>query len=463
MNDHLCSICQTVQPEFICFCSEVRLCGNCISRHLLAQPSLSHRPLPLASRELIQSFRMQIQDFKDVPMGEVRRSESGKRLIIEREMRRLVCFQSEALLQLQRIKVHYEAEIAKTVEEISLRVHEETLKLSEDLEKALSDLSDKNPSPSSATPILNRLESMNTEEDLLLLSLEVKPVDLSACLRQAMAFTIGFVELKRDTPKLYKFFGGSNSVSVFDGEKETFEKMAVSSQKFLHNSCWCVMPSGEVVITGGSLTGRSRNSTMLFSSTTSEIQDLEPMTIARRSHASLYYQGGCYVFGGVLDEEKISLCERYDWESGTWSSLPQMKERRAYHGCCVYNNLLFVCGGGETSSCEVFDPSTKEFSLTPLPQNDFSDVASIMPIGESIYVFHGNFNGEVSRLCPQSGQVLVENKLCYGNSWSSCAPILVGDTVFMLRSDSIFKYNVTTGCSSYVLRLAKAVKRREYE
>lgn len=202
---------------------------------------------------------------------------------------------------------------------------------------------------------------------------------------------------------------------------------------------------------------------MRFNASTSQVTELEPMTLARRCHGSLYYDGSCYVFGGVLDEEKVSMCERYDCNIGTWSSIAQLKERRAYVGCCVYQDLLIVCGGGETSSLEIYDPLLRDFSLVFVPHLDLCDVASLFPLENCILVFYGNFNGEVSRLDPKTGQAQRESKLCYGNSWSSCAPVRCGDVLYCLRSDSIFKYNLSSGSSSYVVRLAKAIKRREYE
>lgn len=460
MNDHLCTRCQTNQPEFLCFCSETRLCGRCLSTHLLETPSLAHKPLPLASRELIRCFRQQLEQDKDAVIPESH-SSTVKRTLIEQEIKRLAAFQADSMMRLQQIKVHYEAEIARAIEELARELHKETARLAEELEKALIDLNDKTPSPISVSPVLDRLAQ--TENYLLLLDFEVKYVDMAACVRQTMCFRTDFVGRKEEQPLLYKFFGGSSAVSIFKVEEEAPEKLVVAGQKFLHNSCWCTLPTNEVMITGGSQTGHSCNTVLHFAPATAQITDLEPMAMARRCHGSVYYAGGCYVFGGIVDEEKISMCERYDCETMTWSSIASMKERRAYVGCCVYSDLLIVCGAGETSSLEIYDPIQRNFTLVPVPLLDLCDVASLLPMENSILVFHGNFNGEVSRLDPKTGQTQKENKLCYGNSWSSCAPVRKGDIVYFLRSDSIFKYNIASGSSSYVVRLAKAQKRREYE
>lgn len=460
MNDHLCSRCQTASPEFLCFCSEARLCSSCLSSHLLEAPSLAHKPLPITSRDLIQSFKQQLERDKDVVMLEPG-SIATKRALIEREIKRLATFQADSMMQLQQVKVHYEVEIAKVVQGLAQELYEETTRLSEELQKALVDLSDKTPLPWSASPVLARLG--DADGDLLALNFEIKYLDVAASLRQSLRFHTDFIGKNVAEPLLYKFFGGSSAISIFKSDDIVPEKLVIPGQKFLHNSCWCSLPSGEVIITGGSLTGHSRNTVMCFSPATSHVTDLEPMMLARRCHGSLYYAGGCYVFGGLLDEEKISMCERYDCGTSTWEPIAQLKERRAYIGCCVYSDLLIVCGDGETSSLEIYDPVKRDFTLVSVPLLDLCDVSSLLPLENSILVFHGNFNGEVSRLDPKTGTAQKEGKLCYGNSWSSCAPIRRGDVVYCLRSDSIFKYNIASNSSSYVTRLAKALKRREYE
>lgn len=455
MNDHLCSRCQTCESEFLCFCSEVRLCSDCLSHHLLESPSLTHKPVPLASHDLIQSFKLHLDTGKPPPLSKSDPT-YDRRSLLEREIKRIARFQTDAMLQLQHLKVHYEAEIARTIDELVTSLHLRTLQLTQELQQALIDLNEKTPSP---TPVLSGLIG----DDFLILNLEVVPFDLSTALRQSLRLTTEFKTPSILLPTLYKFFGGSGAISIFTGEETPSEKFVVQGHKFLHSSSWCVLPSEEVLITGGSLTGHSQNSVLKFSGKERVVSEMEGMNVARRCHASVYWEGGGYVFGGVLEEEKMRVCERYDWKLGEWREIAQMHERRAYMGCCVYQDLLIICGGGETSSLEIYHPSLSHFSLIPISLIDLCDVTTLLSLDTSILVFHGNFTGEVSRLDPQTGQVCRESKFCYGNSWSCCAPVRCGDVVYCLRSESIFKYNLNTGESAYVVRLAKAVKKREYD
>jgi len=419
----------------------VQVCSECISLHLLQQPSLSHKPVPLISDDLTAANEHVKPDAKC--------RASSIRTAIDREIQRLQVFRTEVLLQLQRVKLHYEAEIAQTIEDLSESIHEESSKLQRILESCLAQ---EDPG---ALPALSLFQALEAGQELLALKLQFKPVNVSALLRTSLTFSMNLCESQPDTVHLYKFFGGANAVVYFDAERELCTKQVAVSQRFAHNSCWCAVPSGELVITGGSRTGHSRQSVLSFHPLTAALRTLPCMLNARRSHASVYHDGNCYVFGGILDEQRLSLCEGYNLKAGKWTALPQMKERRAYLGACVFGQMVVLCGGGDASSCELFSPVDLTFRLMPVPQINLVDVASVIAVQDSILIFHGNFTGEVSRLHVQSGQVEQERKLCYGNSWSNCAPLQVRDCLYVLRSESIFKYNISTGASAYVLRLVK--------
>ena len=443
----MCAACEVAQPEFVCFCEETRLCSACLAVHLLSQPALSHKPLPLASRELIHSFRLQLQAAKSDQDIRTR-----KRSILERELKRLKSFQYEVLTELQRLKVRAEAEVARTISQTAQRVQEEAQKVQTDIMRVLGELTEQSPGPSGSALEL-RLESMNTEEDLLELVCDVRLTDLSVYLKQAISLKCQLLQPKLAPLRLFKFFGGTNSLGCFDIEKQVYERLTVGTHQFLHNASWCLTASGQVMITGGSLTGHSRCTSLVYSPRSNEVEEVEPMGMARRCHASLFCDSGCFVFGGVIDEQRLSSCERFDWEEQKWRPKGQMKERRAYLGCTVFQDFIILCGGCDNSSYETMQPTTSQFTLVPLQQAGLGEVASAVTVGDSVLIFHGNFNGEVSRLDPRTAHIDKEARLCYGNSWSSCAPVVLHDCVFLLRADSIFKYSISTRASAYVLRM----------
>lgn len=448
MNAHPCSVCQKRDAHFLCFCSEARLCETCIATHILQNPLIQHRTTAIQASDLLPT------------LNKPSNSLASARELVQKEVLRLETFQAEVLAKFQGLRTHYVSEVDRTIAGISLEIDTQIARLRKEL--TMFEGQSTEISLSEQTSSLLRRVAAGADA-LLTLSLEFNQVDIEAALRKSCVYTVDYVQGSAPSSHLYKFFGGSGVAGLFDAATEEFEQHSVAV-KFAHNACWCTTPSGEILVTGGSLTGRSRNNVFAYNHSSGSVNELAPMLIARRSHASICYGDYCYVFGGVLDEDRISLCESLNLNKGMWSGLQhQMKERRAHHGVCQYADQLIICGGGETSSCEVFSPATGEFRLLVLPDMGLTEAASVLPVGSSLLIFHGNFSGHVSRLDPQSGAGTEIKELCYGNSWSNCAPLLVNDTIYLLRSDSIFKYNSTTGESTYVIRLAKTAKRREYD
>ena len=446
MNAHPCCICQKREAHFLCFCSEARLCDVCIATHLLQNQLIQHRTTTLQSSDYIPS------------PSQPSASLASARDLIQKEIRHLDDFQADIQTQFQQNRTRLITEIDRTFEELSQETNVQINSIREELKLCLAQTEES--SPEQALGLVRRAASGASH--LLNLSFEFKHVELPGVIRKACNYIVGYAQGPAFTSHLYKFFGGANSVGMFNTLTEQFELKTVAI-KFAHNACWCAAPSGEILVTGGSMTGRSRSTVLSYHPATGEVHTIAPMLIARRSHASICSTNYCYVFGGVLDEDRISLCECYILSKGVWSSLQQMKERRAYHGVCQYNDMLMICGGGETSSCESYSPETGEFRFLQFPDMGFTEATSALQFKGELLIFHGNFSGKVSRIDPETCLGNEEKQLCYGNSWSNCAPLLTKDFVYLLRSDSVFKYSLVTGESSYVSRLAKTAKRREFD
>ena len=448
MSESLCALCCQTPPTFICFCAEILLCSKCLSAHLLASPTATHKPVPVTSYE---QFALS---------SPISQRALHYREVLTKELARLHDFLPYALQQIQGVRHSWEEQIAKVTDDYARVISDEVYKLTAQVEFCLQQLDD--PKASEESPMLRRLLALGTDEELLSLNLSVRQVNVVGLFKQVLSFRVTCEGQRSDQRLLYKFFGGTNVVSAFDPQNESNAFLLPTSFKFLHNSCWSVTDTGSVLITGGSQTGKSRNDVVLFQPVQSSLHNVDPMQVARRSHTSVCVGLQCYVFGGILEEESLSLCEVYSLRERRWSALQHMTERRSYLGCCQYGQNIYICGGGETASMEVYSPGLATFQLIPL-ETEVWDNVSMLAVEDAVVIFHGNFQGEVSRFDPNSGSLRKEGQMCYGNSWSSCAPVRRGDVVYCLRSDSIFKYNLSSNTSSYVVRLAKGLKRREYE
>ena len=458
MSDSLCYLCQQKPPTFICFCMEVQVCQACISSHLLDNPEVGHKPVPVNHYELIQTLRLERKGKDGTEQSpHTHKDKLERRDLLRKEMDRLTNFHSEALLTLQTLRIHLEHQIASAIEEISQSLTFQKESIALQLKRRMEDLDD-----SDSPPVEE--ENWSKGEELLKITMEIKEMELGTVIKASVRM---MVEVRNRSAEryqshhLYKIFGGSNSISVFDAKSESHLKTLSTPIKFFHNCCSCELNDGNLLITGGSLTGRSRNEVYLYDPVRNSVSELASMHVARRSHCSLFSSREVYVFGGLLEEDRLSLCERYSLDKDQWSDLPHMKERRAYLGCCEYQGTLYVCGGSERPSMEKFIRKRDEFELIAIPDGIWvEENCSMCAMDEGILIMYGSFRGEVTRFDPGSGKFSSAGEMCVGNSWSCCAPVQVDRTVYMLRSDSIFKYHLDTRESAYVLRLAKLLKKR---
>jgi hypothetical protein len=379
----------------------------------------------------------------------------GIKALLTRELERLHAFEGAAEEKLMQVQQQWEEHIKKATSDLLHLIKTKVQSTRDELRKALEDLNQQG-----GGPLLQWLERVDEDYELLTLVLEVKGVDLGAVLRSTVSVVVERKEEMAGNPIIYKFFGGSNQVGVFDAKSESFTRSITSNLKFFHNSCSCLAPNGLIYVTGGSLTGRSRSDVMSFDPVSGHSVELQPMQIARRSHSSLCLGSELYVFGGIMDEEITSLCEKYNCEKDSWNSTAKLNERRAYHGCCEHHSKVYVAGGSEKSSCEVLDLQEDQFRLVVLSHVLVEGGCSIVPVGDVLLLFYGNFRGEVCRFWPESGQVSKDKDMCAGNSWSSCTPVLAGGFVYMLRAESVFKFCLENSASAYVLRMGKTGKRR---
>jgi len=101
-----------------------------------------------------------------------------------------------------------------------------------------------------------------------------------------------------------------------------------------------------------------------------------------------------YIIGGVNNEyETISQCGIFDLNKGVYESIQEMQEERQAPAVCTYNNLLYVFGGYNLETCELYNPLDAKWTyLTPM--GSFRSHASVLLAGHTIYLCGGS-NGKL--------------------------------------------------------------------
>ena len=126
---------------------------------------------------------------------------------------------------------------------------------------------------------------------------------------------------------------------------------------------------------------------------------ISDMNEARSAAASSIFEGRIVVSGGYSNIyrnnyyhfEQLNTVEVYDHIARSWSYMPGMIEKRCRHKSVAIKNKLFVVGGMENTTCEVFDATCNRFVLLKSPPVSFlrslCEPAEVISIGSKLVVF----------------------------------------------------------------------------
>ena len=138
--------------------------------------------------------------------------------------------------------------------------------------------------------------------------------------------------------------------------------------------------------------GKSLRSCYTFDINSSTLNKIADLNVARELAACTVFEGKIVVTGGFnYYDRDLKSVEAYDYYENKWSYLSDMIEGRFDHAAVSMSNKLFVIGGRYTTSCEIFDSYSRQFTeiesdlTVPNMKSKYSMAACI---GDYILVFH---------------------------------------------------------------------------
>ena len=137
--------------------------------------------------------------------------------------------------------------------------------------------------------------------------------------------------------------------------------------------------------------GRYTASCVVFCTKMLEWKEIPEMSQPRRNSACSVFEGRIVVSGGNNNYEILNTLEAYDHVGNTWENMPNMIKNRFGHKSVAVKNKLFIVGGINTVSFEVYDSNTENFSLLKEPQLGIRKVLyepmEALTVGRKIFVF----------------------------------------------------------------------------
>lgn len=274
-----------------------------------------------------------------------------------------------------------------------------------------------------------------------------------------------FEEIKRELAKLKKeldYVRPPNLTYIFAAKRGTKDLIRYDSEvdsistyslhhSLPHNfdlSATCVLPDGEILISGG----KDSSGNFIGDTYKVDITQDPPRCIKLgdlnypRSRACLVYHGDyVYILGGYGSNK----AERMKVTEDAWSVLPDMREARWDFGTYIQGNKIYVIGGFSNTSIEFYDIHMNSFNVLEnilLPKGGF--VCGI--IDNKLYAVGYKYLRIFSKdleLIDSQDNINNRQSLCYSNVIVKDSRLIYIDSLY----SKIFSYDARSSAVAEVM------------
>lgn len=467
MDYHKCTICQST-GDFICYCSNTVLCVSCIGKHLLQYPRTLHKPIPLSNKKLrnlvtsslslLKSKESEILSAASASLAQEKACKS--RIAVEISSISAFCQNS-----LQKIQ-NFTNSIKSEIDEISLELQN---KLKSSCEAYKSTLS----SDQTILETLKQLESLESiqNSELSLMIFTISPINIKKVINDSFYFDIGQQNNLTNSLNSYSYSNSLSDISqsvdspywkrartrvptkpgkkildshIFAAKENNiiiyslFKKELDSLQLEVGNGSVCTVTNeGSVLVTGGVASKHA----FVYEWCKKSVDQVDDMGVERGFHSAVNLGDFVYVIGGQVRGQASKFCERFDIVQKQWQDIGDLNSPRFRHSACVYRGRIFVAGGCNNDTLEVYNTVSNKFSVlrtilsVPGP-------CLMFPVEDFMIIFHSNI---VSSFDPAkfTCQTLSTLDEC---DWYINGNVVVSKKIAsFIRNENVLKYDIENG------------------
>jgi len=156
-----------------------------------------------------------------------------------------------------------------------------------------------------------------------------------------------------------------------------------------YNHTATLLPSGQVLVAGGILSGPSAE---LYDPVSGTWVTTGSLATGRDEHTATLLPSGQVLVAGGYGAGYLSSAELYDPASGSWSSTGSLGIARAEHTATLLSSGKVLVAGGGTNSAELYDPASGSWSSTgSLAKARVEATATLLASGEVLVA--GTYGG----------------------------------------------------------------------
>ena len=186
---------------------------------------------------------------------------------------------------------------------------------------------------------------------------------------------------------------GSTRTRIYYFKPKQNEWSSTSKSYSIDKDCSVTTFNEVLYVTGGE---NNWNRTQAYNPSLDEWKEVESMQTGRAGHCSIVLQKHIYVIAGHNGTECLNSVECYDPSTDQWKAIASISKPRRFAAAATSCGKILVVGGysdmsdslATEASCEIYDPSTNQWSLVSSPA--FPRAAcGIVSMDDKIYLFGG--------------------------------------------------------------------------
>jgi len=158
------------------------------------------------------------------------------------------------------------------------------------------------------------------------------------------------------------------------------------------------------------------------------------------AHCQVEMDGAAYIIGGSDYYEYLNSVYKLEQGAAAWAAVSSLNTARSVHSCAVLDSLIYVMGGWNRNTVEVYDPASDTWTYGPVLPTDVSRFAQAIAYGGTVYVIDGSDDYDshnVYSYTPGPGaewETLPGVSVSYSDRPVFPAPVVTTDTLFCVTS-----------------------------
>ena len=242
---------------------------------------------------------------------------------------------------------------------------------------------------------------------------------------------------------------------VFWVEKDTIKSFDVKTER-LHapakltspipvdsTSRWAAIDGNRLVVCGGGgVFGADEWKSAHLLTKAGRVDVLPEMQYGHKAHGICVWNGKVHVFGST-GKAGACKCEAWSLRDDEWALSPEMHKQRYCFTPAVWQKAVYLCGGANNPTVEVFDGVSVTLLQLQFPEGKLT-IACVK--GDSLLVITDHYFLVLSKS--------VSNEISFTQTQRQVAspgacnpPLLWNDVIYSFCLKGIFKYSASTGNS----------------